>query len=55
MYSNLPSKDYKGKRGALYLRVSTEDQRRNYSYLFQERDGRALLDQLGMLLNVSPL
>jgi len=45
------ARDYTGKRAALYLRVSTEDQRKNYSFQYQERDCCALVQQYSMILN----
>ncbi len=51
MQNPIEKRDYRGKRAALYLRVSTEDQKKNYSFRFQERDCRALIEELGMILN----
>lgn len=46
-----PSKDYKGKRAALYLRVSTADQEKMYGLQYQERDCFKFVEALGMRLN----
>jgi len=51
MQNPIEKPDYRGKRAALYLRVSTEDQRKNYSFLYQERDCRVLVEQLSMTLD----
>ncbi len=42
--------DYEGKQGALYLRVSDKKQEKMYGFVYQERQSRALADQLGITI-----
>jgi site-specific DNA recombinase len=51
MQNPIEKPDYRGKRAAIYLRVSDPKQEKMYGFQFQERGCRQLVEELGMTLD----